>query len=494
MKSKSLTSNIISNFIYKLVLTLAPTIIYVYVIRVIGVENLGISEYIHSYSSYFETLSLLSLPLLATSLLAKYSEEEDKYRIKTNLFFIQMVLTIASTLLFFGLASIIDLWSINANLTIIWGMYILTNILNMSWLFQANERFDILAWVTVIIKTVTIFFIYIFVKKQADFEKYYFIMMISQAVQMVIYYIIDDKKVTIKGIFKNVNLQDIKSIISKISILCIPVITARVIFAIDKNLIGLNWGNEALGRYSIAYKIIITFSTFIATLTYVFVPHITRKAEVFAKEQMQKYVQTTVEVMTLFTMPIVIGTCVLAPQLLKLFSGTDDAQTIYTIISMAPVILFYPLKCIYTYQIFIPYGKYTKYAVVSLIVVAFDIVLNLIFIRMFSIIGAAAVLSFVFLLELIISAAATKDITGKIHLFTPILRYLLPSISVIPIVFLIHSTLKNYIATISVSVILSMSVYFAILMLFKDKYFLRIVDIIKKMINRVFMIEGDNKK
>ena len=494
MKAKSLTSNIISNFIYKLVLTFAPTIIYVYVIRVIGLENLGISEYIHSYSSYFETLSLLSLPLLATSLLAKYSEEEDKYRIKTNLFFIQMVLTIASTLLFFGLAGIINLWGINSNLTIIWGMYILTNVLNMSWLFQANERFDILAWVTVIIKTLTIFFIFIFVKKQADFEKYYLIMLVSQAVQMVLYYIIDDRKVTIKGIFKNVNIPDIKSITSKISILCIPVITARVIFAIDKNLIGLNWGNEALGRYSVAYKIIITFATFIATLTYVFVPHITRRAEVFAKEQMQKYVQVTFEIMTLFTIPIVIGTCALAPQLLKLFSGTEDAQTIYTIIAMSPVILFYPLKCIYTYQIFIPYGKYAKYAVVSLIVVAFDIVLNLIIIKMFSIIGAAAVLSFVFLLELVISVAAAKDITGKIHVFTPILRYFLPAITIFPIVILVHSTLKNYIATISVSAILSMAVYFAILMLFKDKYFMKIVDIIKKNINRIFAIEGENKK
>lgn len=265
---KRITKNFIYNAAYQLYTVLIPLITVPYLSRALGVDGVGIASYSQSITNYFVLFASLGMATYGTREIARdYSANKDVSNKFSSLVFFQFFSTLIVSVAYAaylttnedGILSVQGLWF----------PWIVSVCFDISWLFFGMEMFRYPTIRNFIIKTLQLFFILLFVKDSNDVNLYVAICSFSFLFSQLLLWpkalkMIRLKKVTISNVVEHLKPN---------LLLLLPVIGISLYTLLDKIMLGLMCGPDAVGLYEYSERICKMPLSIITALGTVMLPY-----------------------------------------------------------------------------------------------------------------------------------------------------------------------------------------------------------------------------
>ena len=184
-------ANIKKNFFYSSVLTTAnylfPMLTYPYVARVLGVDKIGLCNFADSIISYFLLFSMMGIGSVGIREIAKYRGNQEKLdQAYSSLFILNSITTIIAVIaLLIATYSVPQLYA-NRELMFVGAVRLLTNYLQIEWLFKGLEDFKYITVRTLTVKVFYVIAVFLFVRTKNDYVIYFALFTLMVMVNAII--------------------------------------------------------------------------------------------------------------------------------------------------------------------------------------------------------------------------------------------------------------------------------------------------------------------
>lgn len=331
---KSIKKNFIYNALYNVLILIIPLVTTPYISRVIGAKNIGIYSYTYSIAAYFGMFILLGLNNYGNRTIAMVRKDK-KVLSKT-------FCSIYTTQLFIGLI-IMTLYllyciflSPNKLISYIFIIYIISEIININWLYFGLEEFKLTVTRNTIIKVINTICLFLFVKNKNDIYIYALIYVIGMLISQIVLW----PKLKNRVSFIKPKFDDIKQHIIPNLLLFIPVIAISIYTTMDKIMLG--WLSDYLeaGFYESAYKLTIIPTMVVSSLGTVMLPRMSSLINNGQEEQAKRYIKISLIVSIFIASPMIFGISAIVNEFVPLFYG-DGYEVCKTLIPVLVMSTFF---------------------------------------------------------------------------------------------------------------------------------------------------------
>lgn len=379
---KSVKKNYIFNVIYQVILIILPIITVPYVSRVLGSTGIGIYSYTLSIVTYFILLGSFGISLYGQREIAYYqNDRKNRSKIFCELFILKLTTTLISTILFGILFCIKGDYSIYYRILL---LEFLSNIFDISWLYQGEEKFKTIVFKNGIVKLVSIISIFTFVKTNNDVWIYILIYVLSNLFGNLSLWLSLNKDIDFT--FKDLNF---KKHIKPILLLFIPQVAIQVYVILDKTMIGfITQDMNEVGFYDQAQKVIKLLLTIITSMGTVMLPRIASCFSENKKDTIKVYMNKTFKFVFLNASPMIAGIILVSNRFVPLFfgEGYDKVKILMPILSL--IILSIGLSNVIGVQYLLPTKRQKEYTISVVVGMITNVILNSILIYYYKSIGA----------------------------------------------------------------------------------------------------------
>lgn len=399
---KSIAKNYIYNTIYQIFLLIVPLITTPYISRVLGAEGIGQYSFTFSLINYFVLFGNLGFGYYAQREIAKYQSDKTKQSLIFWEIIILRSITIGSCIAINICIAVFGGYGRYTYLMLMWTLYLISQLLDITFFFQGNEEFVKLVVRNIIVKLVSILSIFAFVREKNDVIIY--IIIFSVSVLLGNFMLLFDLKKRIVPI--KLNELRLKRHIVPTLILFIPTIATSIYTILDKTLIGtlipdtytiIENGNSLVikvsdlenGYYEQAEKIVKLCLSVIGALGAVMIP---RNANLFAEgktRELNENIQLATNFVNLIGMPMCVGLIVIAPNLIPWFLGDEYVNSIAIMQVLAFIVLFIGYSGVMGTQYLVPTHQDRRFSISISIGAVVNLGLNLLLIPMWKAKGAA---------------------------------------------------------------------------------------------------------
>lgn len=465
MKQKSLFKNYFYNVTLTILNLLFPIITFPYVSRVLGVNSIGKVNYVNSVVSYFILFASLGIPLYGIREIAKVRDYKEKMS-KTfcEIFVINFISTFICAAVYYISLFCFSTFYSERLLYIVTGIMILLNLFSIDWFYSGIEDYKFITTRSIIFKIISVIMLFAFVHAKSNYVIYAAITVIAASGSNIAN-IINCRKY-IKFDFNNLNL---KRHMKSITILFTTQFAISIYINLDSVMTKIFAGYVSVGYYTTAIKINKMSLGIITALSSVLLPRMSYYINSNMKQEFDRLVLKSIQVILFLGIPMSIGIYMLAPQIILLFSGKEFIPAISCLRITVPIIIAIAFSNFINVQILMPLGK-EKLAFRAIIVgSAVNFTLNLILIPVFKHNGtsiATCITEICVTMNMMIYSF--QYIKNKI-INKENVKYLIASISVILIIMLAGKIFINSLTIIITSIVLSCIVYFVLLIIIKDK-------------------------
>lgn len=380
----NIKKNFIYNLLYRLLLMILPLITAPYISRVMGAKNLGIFSYNYSIVQYFMLFALLGIENYGVRTISKCKDNEEELSKQFySLYFFQLIFS--SFILIAYILYLFFLKKTDIDISILMIFYLISTCFDVSWLLFGLEKFKLTITKNIVVKIVSIIFIFSFVNDSSDLIIYTIIMSLTTLITQICLWPYVIKKIKFSK-------PTIKSIISHIKpnfVLFVPVIAVSLYKIMDKIMLGLLSTMTEVGLYESAEKIINMPITFISALGTVMLPRISNLAIKQENEKISKYIETSIQFIMFITIPITLGLVAIGKNFAIIFYGPEFEKAGTIIMCLAITLPFVAWANVIRTQILIPKEKDNVYIKSVIIGAILNIIFNLILIKQLGAIGAA---------------------------------------------------------------------------------------------------------
>ena len=483
MSKKNIAKNYIYNLAYQILSIILPLITTPYLSRVLGAENIGIYSYSISITTYFILFGSLGVAMYGQREIA-YVQENIEKRSKTfyEIFIMKCITLTFSLIIFYFKFCLSGEYSIYYKILI---LEIFANIIDVSWYFQGLEEFKKTVLRNLIVKLISVLCIFVFIKTSSDLTIYFLIYVLSTFLGNLSLWVYLPKFV------KKVNIKylNIKRHIKPTIMLFIPQIAIQIYTVLDKIMIGtIVVDKSEVGYYEQAQKIVKLLMTIGTSYGTVMVPRI---AITYAKGDIKKvkeYMNNSFAFIMMILFPLMFGIMSVAYSFVPIFYGEGYDKVAPLLCIMSPIIVLIGLSNVTGTQYLLPTKQQNKYTISVAVGSIINFIFNLILIRYLASIGAAIA---TVIAELSVTVTQfiliREDIKFK-NIFKITYKYIFASILMFICSILVGSFIKNYLISIFMKVIVSVIVYFTILIILKDKMVFKGINMIK---NKFIKFDND---
>lgn len=277
MEVKSIKHNLFMAVIRIMTGALFPIIVMPYVNRILNPIGIGRIEYANTIVNYFILFTSLGIPVYGVREIAQCRDSKEKIsKLFYELIFILIITNILAYIVYFLLIYMNQEIYSQRQTFFILGINIIFTTFGVEWFYQGIENQKYITIRAVIIRLISIFLLFLFVKTEKDYNIYAMILVLG-TVGGNILNIINIKKYLLFDIkiIKKINPQKhLKSILITLA----AGLAAAIYTQIDIVMIGEMVGIEYVGIYSLPMKflrlstVVITLvgSTLLPRLTYMF--------------------------------------------------------------------------------------------------------------------------------------------------------------------------------------------------------------------------------
>lgn len=393
MKRKSLTLNGIYSLVERMVNLTVPLIVLPYIMRVLGAESYGKVTYVESIVSYFTLLATLGVSSYAQRECAVIRDNRELLTKKVSqVFTICMLMSFISLAAFLLVTFFAPSIATDKILFLIFSITILASGLNMSWLYGAQERFDLTSIREISAKILYLVLCFLLIKGSGDYYYFAFIVVLTTSLFQMLW--------NLTGVARGQcgakpNLKEATGFSSCfVPIFYLALMTIGSKLFSDSDILMIKWfvgeeSDKAVGLYNSAILLPRAFDTFLMSISAVMTPRLFIYVRQHNEKETFNLLNNTSNILFFLSIPAIITCLFFSNELIQLFAGDEYAEA-------APVLQIYSLVMFGVLvitlagtRIYIARQKEKKLFFILICGASLNILLNILLIKLSGIKGAA---------------------------------------------------------------------------------------------------------
>lgn len=342
----------------------APLIVYPYVCRVIKPEGVGAVNFAQNVIIYFQMIAMLGIPTYGIRAIAKVRDDPEQLRETFWEIFTINLICYAVSLALLGLTA--DLFS-DKKLLLVMSSYMFFTVIGIEWYYSGLERYDFMAFWSLVFKLLMIAGVYLLVKTEADYIKYGFLYALGSVGAGIVYFLNLDVKRPEK--------LSLKKHWKPIAVFFAMSVATTIYTSMDSVMLGFISGETENGYYDAAVKVKMALVALITSLGTVLLPRSSNLVEKGDTETFRMLTKKALRYVLLFSIPCCILFIFIARPVVMILSGPLFEKSVLPMKIIMPTIVLIGITNITGLQVMVPLGreKYVLYseiagAVVNLIV------------------------------------------------------------------------------------------------------------------------------
>lgn len=470
MKKKSLGVNAFLNGLRSVLNLLFPLVTFPYVSRVLSVSGIGIYNFANTYISYFFLIAGLGIATYAVREGAKYREDKDKIsEFASQIFSLNMIATIIAYLLLF--ASLIIFKNLHNYISciLIFSLQILFTTLGTEWIYTIYEDYTYITIRSIVFKIISIILLFLLVRKPEDYLIYAGITVFSAVGSNLLNFIHARSFVHIK-LTTDTNW---KYHLKPVLVIFASAIAVTIYVSSDTTILGLLKNDYAVGIYSTSVKIYQITESLLAAVVTVTIP---RLAYLWGKKRIDEYNQVLSKVLDslgIIVLPTIIGLIMLSREVILIIASEKYLPSVNSLRIISWAMIFSIFAWIFSDCVLIPAKRENLVLRNTIITAIENIILNFILIPFMSYDGTSLSTVIAEFTVMIMNGYSCWDIIKPVILKKDTLKNLLDSIigcvGIVVVCLLCDFGFESMILKTIFSVVLSVIMYGAILVLLGNK-------------------------
>ena len=479
MQKSSITENTLFNTIKTLFGIIYPLIAFPYISRVLMAENVGKVNFASSIVSYFSLIASLGISTYAIRECSKVKDNQEELNKTTSqIYSINIISTLFSYLVFaITLFTASPLYNYR-ELLCIQSIIILFTTLGADWINSAMEDFKYIAVRTVGMQLISLVLMILFVKKPEDYIVFAVISVIASSGANLVNVFYRRKFCKTKFTFN----MEIRKHLPPILLMFSMILSQTIYTNSDTTILGLFRGDYEVGLYSTAVKIYRLVNCMIASIALVVMPQLSSGFEKKDYQEINKLLNYSLNFIIVLGLPCIVGINAIALPIIDLLAGTEfyGAETALHIFTITLSISL--LSGWFGNMTLLPAGKEKICLLACVVSATVNVILNLILIPFYGLNAAATTTAIAEGVGLCI-LFRHRDRNIKVSNLKEMLKAPVIGSTGIAITALItRSFIDSYPVICVVTVILSVILYGASLILMKNKF---TMDFIEPILNRM---------
>ena len=479
MKKRSLGINALLNGLRSILNLLFPLITFPYVSRTLSVDSMGIYNFSNTYINYFLLIAGLGVATYAVREGAKYRDNKEKIStFASQVFTINVISTIiAYVLLLLSLLIFGNLYNY-ISCILIFSLQLLFTTLGTEWIYTIYEDYSYITIRSIIFKILSIILLFLLVKTPNDYLWYAAITVFAGVGSNILNYIHAKSFCKIKLIkVKNV---DWKYHLKPILIIFASSVAVTLYVSSDTTILGLLKGNYDVGIYSVSVKIYTIAQTLLSALLTVTIP---RLAMLLGKYKLREYNQVLSNVigtLSVLVLPVSVGLIMLSKEIILIIAGKKYLPSTSSLQIITWAIIFSIFSWIFNQCVLIPAKRESKSLRNTFITGIANIGLNFILIPFLSYDGTSLSTVIAEFMVMVLNGYSARDYILPIlktkNTIKNIIDSFLGCVGIVLICSLVKIGISSMIWRTALSIVLSVSIYAAILVALKNNIVMEYID------------------
>lgn len=358
-----------------------------YVSRVLGVENIGICNFVDGIINYFLLFSTMGVATLGIREIAGAKNcQKQLSRTFSALFFINMIATLIVVFALFIAIQVVPTFHQHANMFYVGLSKLCGQLFLIEWLYKGLEEFKYITKRSLIVKTIYVLLIFFFIKSPDDYVLYFALtclMWVANAVFNCVY----ARRFTSLSI----DFNYIKRYIKPFFILGVYNILTSMYTSFNVAFLGMTNTAIEVGYYTTSTKLLTIILSIYTAFTGVMIPKMSFLASNSRTEEFNDLITKSLDALLLFCMPVIILGVVSAPEIIRLIAGPGYEGSIIPFVIIIPLIFIVGYEQILAYQILMPLKKDNIILINSAIGAIVGILASVLFVPSFGSVGSAIV-------------------------------------------------------------------------------------------------------
>ena len=468
MNEKNVKRNYIYNVAYQMLVIITPLLTAPYIARVLGADGIGVFSYVTAIAAFFIIFANLGTSTYGQREVSYVQQDVHK---RSVVFWNTLIFRVASTGFFILLYGIF-ISILHPNWMIIYVIQfieILSVACDTSWFFQGLEEFGKIVGRNAIFRLINLAMVFTLIKDENDLALYTFATAIITLVGHVSLWAYLPKYLTSVSKKELSPFKDTNVIIG----LFLPTIAVQIYQYLDKIMIGIfTSGNTENGYYEQAMRITRMILVLVTSMSTVMVPRIGRYFHDNNKEAIRVSMYKAYRFAWFLGLPLMFGLFACADNFIPWFYGPgyEKVNTLLKIVSVITVAI--SINNVTGIEYLVPTKREHLYTRTVLFGVVINFCLNLILIPHYFSYGAA-IASVV--AEIVIALSQLICIRKELDLsivFKSSGKYLISGICMLILLLIECSFLPANIASTFFMVVSGAAVYFIMLLVLRDEFFI----------------------
>lgn len=386
-----MSNNIKQNFFFSSILTTAnyifPLLTYPYVSRVLGVNNIGICNFVDSIVSYYLIFSMMGITSLGIREIAKNRNSPQQLsKSFNNLFVLNTITTIITLGIYICFCIFSKKMHEYTDMMILGGFKIVFNYILVEWFYRGLEEFKYITVRTLIVKCLYVISVFILVRDNNDYQIYYLL----SVLMIIVNAIINIKRCNkyISFTLKNIQLS---LYLKPFFILGLDSICGAMYTTFNTVYLGFITNDIQVGYYTTATKLYYICSALFSAFTGVMMPRLTVLLSEGKIKEYKQMLDNSNDILFTLLIPATLFLIIDAPEIIYLISGKGYEGAITPMRIIMPLMLIIGYKQIIVLQGFLPLGKNNAILYNSITGALVSIISNIFLVHLFYANGSAIV-------------------------------------------------------------------------------------------------------
>lgn len=380
------------NFAYKGLLTVATPIMgmitFPYISRVLGVENVGLVNFVDNTISYFLLFASMGITNLGVRAIAAAKHSQDELnKTFSNIFGLNIIFTAAVLAIYCTLIAVVPKFNSYSELFYIGGAKILFTSLLIEWFFSGIENFKFITLRSLAVRLLYVISIFLFIRDAEDYRLYFILTtsvtvvnaIINQSYSRKYVKIVPSELMSRRFLKENLDLG-------------IYAIMTSMYLSFNVMYLGLVSDNTEVGYYTSAFKLYHLILSVFSAFTSVMLPRMSSLAAIGDKERFNYLINKSVDFVALVSIPLIVCCSIMAPEIIYLLCGQGYEGAILPMRIIMPAILFVGIAQILALQILMPLKKDKILLYTSIAGAVLSVMINICAVSRLESIGSAIVM------------------------------------------------------------------------------------------------------
>lgn len=470
MNKKSLGLNAVLNGFRSILNLFFPLITFPYVSRVLSVSGIGIYNFSGTYISYFILIAGLGISTYSVREGAKYRENKAKInKFSSQIFSLNMIATIIAYLLLFVSLIIFKNLRNYVSCILIFSLQILFTTLGTEWIYTIYEDYAYITIRSIIFKIISIILLFILVRKPEDYLIYAAITVFSAVGSNLLNFIHARSFVHIRLTTKINWRYHLKPVL----VIFASAVAVTIYVSADTTMLGLLKNDYAVGIYSTSVKIYQMAQSLLSALLTVTIP---RLAFLWGQRRIGEYnhvLSKVLDSLGVLVLPASVGLIMLSREVILIIASEKYLPSVNSLRIISWAIIFSIFSWIFSDCVLIPAKRENLVLRNTIVTAVENIILNFILIPFMSYDGTSLSTVIAEFTVMIMNGYSCRDIIKPVIFRKDTLKNLLDSIigcvGIVIVCLLCDYGFNSLILKTIFSVVLSVIMYGAILILLKNK-------------------------